>query len=448
MSSIGDKKVALNLSDGTSVNLNKPTVLDNTVTRFFGLKNGEYCGVCTYTKSGDTTYIPSISDFPTGNVEASSNPGQRNYFLKVMDTIGDDDSYSQIFYCQLGIAAYIGIVYAQAPASIDDDNASQTADQTASNTNINWAGLVSADAFLQLANTIPHLTDGAYDPTSDYSKNDRAKHTINAHTTDWLADAINLHILKPGADLNTLLTTGKYAINNFAPVNGPVIFTLVKSDENSKSYIQQIIISDASKVPSTVDHADNMPITNGVLSVDYLGVDNSVTQTLICDKCIARRVITGLSYTYDSSADPIIIKRPDTATEYGSWHVFMSVGVDWEHNLDNITNVYGQQACSMTDVVLLNDRIKMLQMTQQRIDVIDNLTSTSTDDALSANQGRVLNDKISKLTKTDTVGSAANPVYMKNGAITAGTYTFSASTTDLTAGSSTLATNEIRFIYE
>ena len=49
---------------------------------------------------------------------------------------------------------------------------------------------------------------------------------------------------------------------------------------------------------------------------------------------------------------------------------------------------------------------------------------------------------------SSTVGSAANPVYMKNGTITACAYTFSASTTDLTAGTSTLATNEIRFIYE
>lgn len=80
--------------------------------------------------------------------------------------------------------------------------------------------------------------------------------------------------------------------------------------------------------------------------------------------------------------------------------------------------------------------------------VVDDLTSTSSNKALSAAQGKVLNDKISKLTKTDTVGSAANPVYMKNGTITAGTYTFSASTIDLTARTSTLATNEIRFIYE
>ncbi len=452
MSSIGDKKVALNLSDGTSVNLNKPTVLDSTVARFIGLKNGEYCGVCTYTKSSNTThgtiYMPSIYDFPTGNMWVDDDPGPMNYFLKVMDTIGDDESDSQIFYCQIGPMAYLGYGYAQAPASLDD-NESQTDAQTASNTNIRWTELVSGNELKYIENKIPFLTDGAYDPTSDYSKNDRTKHTINAHTTDWLADAINLHILKPGADLNTLLTTGKYAINNFAPKNGPHISTQSYYDDFSKYTMTQTIILDASKVPSDESSYSGMPIRNGVLSVDYLGVNNSVTQTLICDQCIARRVITGLSYTYDSSADPIIINRPDTATNYGPWHVFMSSGVYSDIGLDNVPNdTDSQQACSMTNAKILNNRIKMLAGMQQRIDVVDNLTSTSTDDALSANQGKVLNDKISKLTKTDTVGSAANPVYMKNGTITAGTYTFSASTTDLVAGSSTLATNEIRFIYE
>ena len=49
---------------------------------------------------------------------------------------------------------------------------------------------------------------------------------------------------------------------------------------------------------------------------------------------------------------------------------------------------------------------------------------------------------------SSTVGSAAKPIYLNNGTATAGTYSFSVSTTDLTAGSSALATNEIRFIYK
>ena len=47
-----------------------------------------------------------------------------------------------------------------------------------------------------------------------------------------------------------------------------------------------------------------------------------------------------------------------------------------------------------------------------------------------------------------TVGSVSTPIYLNGGTATACTYSFSASTTDLTAGSSPLATNEIRFIYE
>lgn len=451
MSSIGDKKVALNLSDGTSVNLNKPTVLDSTVTSFLGLKNGEYCGVCTYTKSSNTEhgtiYMPSIRDFPTGNMWVDDDPGPMNYFLKVMDTIGDDESDSQIFYCQIGPMAYLGTGYAQAPASLDDE--SQVSAQTAVNTDISWTELVSGDKLEYIENKIPLLTDGAYDPTSDYSKNNRTKHAINAHTTDLLADAINLHILKIGADLNTLLTTGKYAINGFAPLNGPVMCIMSLADDDSKRTITQEIVLDASEVPSTVDHTTAMPINNGVLSVDYLGVNNSVTQTLICDHCIARRVITGLTDTTDGLADSII-KRPDTATHYGPWNVYMSNGgVYWELGLDNVPEsiLYAQQACSMPNAKLLNERIKMLEMTQQHINVVDDLTSTNTYDALSANQGKVLNDKISKLTKTDTVGSAANPVYMKNGAITAGTYSFSSRTSSITEGSD-LTTGQVVFVYD
>lgn len=641
MSSIGDKKVALNLSDGTSVNLNKPTVLDSTVTSFLGLKNGEYCGVCTYIKSGNTThgtiYMPSIHDFPMGSM--STDPGPMNYFLKVMDTIGDDESDSQIFYCQFGQAACIGIGYAQQQPTSLDDNESQIAAQTASNTDIIWGRLASYHDLRYVENKIPFLTDGAFDPTSNYSKNDRTKHTINAHTTDWLADAINLHILKDGVDLNTLLTTGKYAINGFVPVNGLVTYRLDKTDNESDFSVSQLIISDASDVPSTVMQNDkrDLVITNGVLSVDYLGVRNSVVQTLICDQCIARRVITDLTYEYDSSADPIIINRPDTATNYRPWQVIMSYCISSRFGFDGVDGANSQEPCSMTNAVMLKNRI---DRKLDKTDVVDNLTSTNTDKALSANQGkelksliddlhvksidssitdlvsivdsgtyagttdfdktdadndgkiyytssltnwpgsiinshgamsavayilrvtafyayaehsvriyyelhclnhdiqkaygiksnghinwnyggthvedslesympqyalsanqgRVLNDKISNLTKsdvgldrvdntadadksvksattattasklgsstvgsgtkpvyldgglpkasTDTVGSASNPVYMKNGTITAGAYTFSASTTDLTAGTSTLATNEIRFIYE
>lgn len=447
MSSIGDKKVALNLSDGTSVNLNKPTVLDSTVTSFLGLKNGEYCGVCTYTKSDTahaTIYMPSIRDFPDGSLD--TDPGPTNYFLKVMDTIGDDESDSQIFYCRIGAATYSGIGYAPQPTSLNDE--SQTAAQTASNTSIIWARLTSYHELRYVENKIPVLTDGAYDPTSDYSKNDRAKQAINAHTTDCLADAINLHILEIGTDLNTLLTTGKYAIPHTSfIVNGPVMFTISHKDEGSKSVITEEIISDASEVPSTVDRTTGMPIGNGVLIVDYFGVDNGVTQTLICDQCIARRVITGLTESNDGSADQII-KRPDTATNYGPWRVYMSNGgVYWKYGLDDIPHTYAQQACSMTNAVHLSNRIKMLEYTQQHIDVVDDLTSTSTYDALSANQGKVLNDKISKLTKTDTVGSASNPVYMKNGAITAGTYSFSSRASSITEGSD-LTTGQVVFVYD
>lgn len=108
--------------------------------------------------------------------------------------------------------------------------------------------------------------------------------------------------------------------------------------------------------------------------------------------------------------------------------------------------------------------------------VINNTTSDSTEDALSAAQGKILDSKFTTLTKSSvglgnvdntadadktvkaaetatklgssTVGSAAKPIYLNNGTATAGTYSFSVSTTDLTAGSSTLTTNEIRFIYE
>ena len=71
----------------------------------------------------------------------------------------------------------------------------------------------------------------------------------------------------------------------------------------------------------------------------------------------------------------------------------------------------------------------------------NNLTSNSTVESLSAAQGKELKKMIDSLpyAASSSVGGSAKSV---NG------YKFSSSTSDLTAGSSSLTTNEIRFIYE
>lgn len=70
MSSIGDKKVALNLSDGTSVNLNKPKILPESVTSIFDISEpGIYLGgTRSFTYDEDTDTI-TWDDVETMNTE-------------------------------------------------------------------------------------------------------------------------------------------------------------------------------------------------------------------------------------------------------------------------------------------------------------------------------------------------------------------------------------------
>lgn len=56
-----------------------------------------------------------------------------------------------------------------------------------------------------------------------------------------------------------------------------------------------------------------------------------------------------------------------------------------------------EEALSANQGKILNDKIQNLQDNTVTVNVVDNLTSTSTNDPLSANQGRVLNDRIDEV---------------------------------------------------
>lgn len=102
MSSIGDKKVALNLSDGTSVNLNKPKVLPVDVTKISSIREpGYYIGGFTDTTDNETGVL-SETDTENSDATHSSALTSSEYFddseINYVITDGPDGtSYKQIF---------------------------------------------------------------------------------------------------------------------------------------------------------------------------------------------------------------------------------------------------------------------------------------------------------------------------------------------------------------
>lgn len=379
MSSIGDKKVALNLSDGTSVNLNKPTVLDSTVTSFLGLKNGEYCGVCTYStpEYNSDIFLSSIMDFPfpifrkgteaTGSYNSNyyyaECPTDVNFYLKVMDLVGDDNRNTQLYALQLRGAndvpvageyvdfpangwdngLYIGRSYYDdpAPASLNDETNNESTDRVENN-KIAWV-LVPDQAVIK--DMLPYIQDDTYHLDNNGVSISDKNSVASARVADYLADGINPRELSNGADLNKCLKVGKYGMDGITVVNGPVAVTI----DGSVHYM------DAANVGTNTPTTPTM--NNAIMTVEMTGyvprVANTIKliQTIVSNEFTVRRVISGLKGT--STLD--VINTAEKATTFGPW-------------------------------------ISLVE---------DNLTSTSTTSALSAKQGKVLNDKISNLTKSD-----------------------------------------------
>lgn len=598
MSSIGDKKVALNLSDGTSVNLNKPTVLDSTVSSFLGLKNGEYCGVCTYStpEYNSNIFRSSIMDFPFPIFRKGTEPGggiydnnfyyakcptDVHFYLKVMDFVGDDNRNTQLYAIQLRGAnedpvagndvnfpanawdngLYIGRSYYSnpSPASLDDETDSESTEHVENN-KIAWTLVPDQVAIKDM---LPYIEDTTYSLDSNGVSTSDKNSVASARVADYLADGINPRELSNGADLNKCLKVGKYGMDGITVVNGPVAVTI----DGTVHYM------DAANVGTNTPTTPTM--NNAIMTVEMTGyvpmVDNTIKliQTIVSDDFTVRRVISGLKGT--STLD--VINTAASATTFGPWvslvednltststvaalsakqgkelksliddlHIksidssitdltfitesgtytgttdFDKTDADadgkiyYTSSLENwpgsiihasgamsaipyvlrVTTFYAEQRgvrtyyelrCVTPDnqkasgnksnghINWTNDKISNLTKSDVGLDKVDNTAdadkyvnnadtaqrlATMSDDggtitaitAGSTSKPVYIDNGIPKAL-TSTVGSAANPVYMKDGTITAGTYTFSASTTDLTAGTSTLATNEIRFIYE
>lgn len=105
MSSIGDKKVALNLSDGTSVNLNKPKVLPASITKIADITEpglyigGTVAGIVPQSLEDESNPVTSTADSDNGiAVQASGSDSIFNLY---------DDSE-------------INYVITDAPYSLDD----------------------------------------------------------------------------------------------------------------------------------------------------------------------------------------------------------------------------------------------------------------------------------------------------------------------------------------
>lgn len=402
MSSIGDKKVALNLSDGTSVNLNKPTVLDSTVTSFLGLKNGEYCGVCAYStpEYNSDIFRSSIMDFPfpifikgteptdthDSNFYYPECPTDVNFYLKVMDLVGNDDRNTQLYALQLrgdnedpvtgdyadfpangwDNGLYIGRSYYHnpAPTSLNNETNNESTDRVENN-KIAWV-LVPDQAVIN--DMLPYIQDSTYHLDNNGVSMSDKNSVASARVADYLADGINPRELSNGADLNKCLRVGKYGMDGITVTNGPVAVTI----DGTVHYM------DAANVGTNTPTTPTM--NNAIMTVEMTGyvpmVDNKtkLIQTIVSDDFTVRRVISGLKGT--STLD--VINTAEKATTFGPW-------------------------------------VSLVE---------DNLTSTSTTAALSAKQGKELNDKVES--------KMSQPIY---------------STTDLTPGTSDLADGQIYIVY-
>lgn len=376
MSSIRDKKVALNLSDGTSVNLNKPTVLDSTVSSFLGLKNGEYCGVCTYStpEYNSNIFRSSIMDFPFPIFRKGTEPGggiydnnfyyakcptDVHFYLKVMDFVGDDNRNTQLYAIQLRGAnedpvagndvnfpanawdngLYIGRSYYSnpSPASLDDETDSESTEHVENN-KIAWTLVPDQVAIKDM---LPYIEDTTYSLDSNGVSTSDKNSVASARVADYLADGINPRELSNGADLNKCLKVGKYGMDGITVTNGPVAVTI----DGTVHYM------DAANVGTNTPTTPTM--NNAIMTVEMTGyvpmVDNTIKliQTIVSDDFTVRRVISGLKGT--STLD--VINTAASATTFGPW-------------------------------------VSLVE---------DNLTSTSTVAALSAKQGKELKSLIDGL---------------------------------------------------
>ena len=88
MSSIGDKKVALNLSDGTSVNLNKPIDIPSTVTDIVQITEpGWYHGEFTF-----LLHVPNGPDDP--DIGGDESTMRNTPAMKIIGDLMHDETYN------------------------------------------------------------------------------------------------------------------------------------------------------------------------------------------------------------------------------------------------------------------------------------------------------------------------------------------------------------------
>ncbi len=551
MSSIGDKKVALNLSDGTSVNLNKPKVLPADITKIADIKEpgwyigGTVAGTAPQSLEDESKPVASTADSDNGIAVQTSGSDSifKLYDDSEINYVITDTPFEDLLTSTIFILYVYPIISKSTGSNAVDGNDPDISGfgyflmtrygklhigtRTTSAEAITWDQIATRydidhiiEYFKQyyiIDNLMSTDTDKALSANQGKVLKDLAD---TAGNTSYGTE------LKSGDDLNKIYKNGfYYGIEGAGVENLPNGF----ADQGYDSFAMLVlsaIYDDASSGDGTIDYMGEQiiygapfsskdgemwpmlhrnftlnynienneiesshyndwcpllvnkiaPYTNGTITIDkkFTAVSMEALLNALKPKYIDSS-ITDLasiteSGTYIGTTD--FDKTGDSGggmsyatSSLGNWPVSMiqtwatTTAVPYVLRVTKVTGssnnrIYyellcvafgNQKVCGFSgsdtsngDIVWTNDITR----------IEDSLTSYSTESALSANQGRVLNDKISKLTKTDTVGSAANPVYMKNGTITAGTYTFSASTTDLTAGTSTLATNEIRFIYE
>lgn len=461
MSSIGDKKVALNLSDGTSVNLNKPKIIPASITKISDITDpgwyigGTVAGTGPQSLEDESKPVASSADSDNG-IAAQSNESDSIFKLyddSEINYVITDAPFENLLTSKIFILYVYPIISKSTGSNAVDGNDPDISGfgyllmtrygnlhigtRTTNAEVITWDQIATRHdinhiiEYFQQYYIIDNLTSTDTDKALSANQGKELKSLID----DLHVKSIDSSI----TDLVSIVDSGTYA--------GTTDFDKTDADNDGKMYYT----SSLTNWPGS--------IINGHSAMSAVAYILRVTAFYAYAEHSVRVYYELHCLNHDIQKAYGIKSNGHINWNYGGTHVE-----------DSLESYMPQYALSANQGRVLNDKISNLTKSDVGLDKVDNTAdadkyvnnadtaqrlATMSDDggtitaitAGSTSKPVYIDNGIPKAL-TSTVGSAANPVYMKNGTITAGTYTFSASTTDLTAGTSTLATNEIRFIYE
>ena len=384
MSSIGDKKVALNLSDGTSVNLNKPKVLPASITKIADIKEpGWYIG---------GTVNRSDGGHPPASLEDESTPVTLSEDDDVAgQTITPDEKFDD---------SEINYVITDAPSNYSEIFNLYVYPVYMSHDTTGTAYITGYQYIVIMCHSIYVGEQGAIVDSSENIQHD-LEWTRIAFADDVITEISDSYVT--GNSYTALSTRGGkniydevikklqvYAITDNADLNDFINYNSIYYAETGNS------------------------VTNKPANVDAFSIHIEFTSNNSTGAKYVTQVLFSLNNT--TTAGKIFTRHYDGSSKtFTSWKELGAVDV-----IDNLTSTDTDKALSANQGKVLKELIDAVPV----VNVVDSLTSTSSTEALSSNQGKVLNDKVESKMNA--------PIY---------------SSTNLTPGVSDLADGQIYIVY-